>query len=68
VIVLDASAAVDLLRTQRAAAVARVLRSLRDVDAPELIDPEAIAVIRRGTPRRWLRVQATSWPSPDSPG
>lgn len=49
-IVLDASAAVDLLlATERSTGVARVLRSGGEVHAPELIDPEVIAVIRRWT-------------------
>jgi predicted nucleic acid-binding protein len=55
VIVIDASAAVDLLlNTQRAGAVARALRPFREVHAPELIDPEVLAVIRRWTHRGWL--------------
>lgn len=57
-IVLDASAAVDLLlTTERAAGVARVLGSSGEVHAPELIDPEVIAVIRRWTLRGWLAVE-----------
>jgi predicted nucleic acid-binding protein len=58
VIVIDASAAVDLLLgTDRAAAIARTLRPLREVHAPELIDPEVISVVRRWTLRGWLRAE-----------
>lgn len=57
-IVLDASAAVDLLLgTQRARDVARALGSVGEVHAPELIDPEVIAVVRRWTLRGWLAVE-----------
>jgi len=57
VIVLDASAAVDLLvGTDRAAAVAQALRLGGELHAPELIDPEVVAVIRRWTLRGWLAV------------
>jgi predicted nucleic acid-binding protein len=55
VIVLDASAAVDLLLgTERAAGVAQALGSVTEAHAPELIDPEVIAVVRRWTLRGWL--------------
>lgn len=58
-IVLDASAAVDLLLgTRRAAGVARALAGLDVAHAPELVDPEAIAVIRRWTLRGWLSGEA----------
>jgi predicted nucleic acid-binding protein len=58
VIVLDASAAVDLLLgTERGAGVGRVLGSLSEAHAPELIDPEVLAVIRRWTLRGWLAVE-----------
>lgn len=57
-IVLDASAAVDLLlATERGAGVAQVLSSAGEVHAPELIDPEVVAVIRRWTLRGWLAVE-----------
>jgi len=59
VVVLDASAAVDLLLgTERASGVAQVLSSVSEVHAPELIDPEVIAVVRRWTLRGWLTVEA----------
>lgn len=55
---LDASAAVDLLLgTERAAGVAQALGSLPEAHAPELIDPEVIAVVRRWTTRGWLTVE-----------
>jgi len=58
VIVLDASAAVDLLLgTERASGVAQVLDSFTEAHAPELIDPEVIAVVRRWTLRGWLAVE-----------
>lgn len=54
-VVLDASAAVDLLLgTERAAAIAQVLRSVTEAHAPELIDPEVLAVVRRWRLRGWL--------------
>lgn len=53
--VCDASAAVDLLLgTERARDVAQVLQAAGEVHAPELIDPEVIAVVRRWTLRGWL--------------
>lgn len=56
-IVLDASAAVDLLiGTDRGGAVAQALRPLRRVHVPELLDAEVVAVIRRWTLRGWLAV------------
>jgi predicted nucleic acid-binding protein len=59
VIVLDASAAVDLLlKTERATGIAHVLSSVAEAHAPELIDPEVIAVVRRWTLRGWLDSQA----------
>jgi len=58
VIVLDASAAVDLLLgTERAADVGQALGSATEAHAPELIDPEVIAVVRRWTLRGWLTVE-----------
>lgn len=58
-IVLDASAAVDLLLgTQRALRVAQALGLVTEAHAPELIDPEVIAVVRRWTLRGWLGVEA----------
>jgi predicted nucleic acid-binding protein len=58
VIVLDASAAVDLLLgTERAAGIAQALGSVAEAHAPELIDPEVVAVIRRWTLRGWLAVE-----------
>lgn len=57
-IVLDASAVVDLLvGTERAAGVAQVLGTVTEAHAPELIDPEVIAVVRRWTLRGWLTVE-----------
>lgn len=57
-IVIDASAAVDLLLgTDRAAAVARALVPEREVHAPELIDPEVVSVVRRWTLRGWLSAE-----------
>lgn len=57
-IVLDASAAVDLLlATERAARVAQVLSAVSEAHVPELLDPEVIAVIRRWTDRGWLTAQ-----------
>ncbi len=57
-IVLDASAAVDLLLgTERASGIAKVLDSVSEAHAPELIDPEVIAVVRRWTLRGWLAVE-----------
>jgi predicted nucleic acid-binding protein len=59
VIVIDASAAVDLLLgTERAAGIAQMLGSVTEAHAPELIDPEVIAVVRRWTLRGWLAVEA----------
>lgn len=56
-VVLDASAAVDLLLgTKGADAIAQVLHSTAAVHAPELIDPEVVAVVRRWTLRGWLTV------------
>ncbi|MHB1501817.1 MAG: type II toxin-antitoxin system VapC family toxin [Candidatus Dormibacteria bacterium] len=58
-IVLDASATVDLLLgTERAAAVARELSSAPEAHAPELLDPEVVAVIRRWTLRGWITAEA----------
>ncbi len=58
-IVLDASAAVDLLLgTERASGIARVLGTVTQAHAPELIDPEVLAVVRRWTLRGWLAVEA----------
>ncbi len=58
-IVIDASAAVDLLLgTERAAGIAQMLGSVTEAHAPELIDPEVIAVVRRWTLRGWLAVEA----------
>lgn len=54
-IVIDASAALDLLLgTDRAAAIGRVLRPVREVHAPELVDPEVMSVVRRWTLRGWI--------------
>lgn len=56
---MDASAVVDLLLgTERAAGIAQVLDSVTEAHAPELIDPEVIAVVRRWTLRGWLPVEA----------
>ncbi len=55
--VVDASAAVDLLLgTSRAVAVRRALSSVTEAHAPEMIDPEVVSVIRRWTLRGWLTV------------
>lgn len=55
---LDASAAVDLLLgTERAAGIAKVLGSVTEAHAPELIDPEVLAVVRRWTLRGWLAAE-----------
>lgn len=55
-IVLDASAGVDLLLgTTRAPAVRRALSGETEVHAPELIDPEILSALRR-----WLRRGALS--------
>lgn len=52
---LDASAAVDLLlATERAGAVAAALRPVTEVHAPELIDVEVVAVVRRWALRGWV--------------
>lgn len=57
-IVLDASAAVDLLLgTERASGIAQALGSVTEAHTPELIDPEVIAVVRRWTQRGWLDVE-----------
>ena len=57
-IVLDASAAIDLLLgTERAIGIAEALGSVTEVHAPELIDPEVIAVVRRWTLRGWLAAE-----------
>lgn len=57
-IVIDASAAVDLLLgTDRAAGVAQALHPVREVHAPELIDPEVMSVIRRWALRGWLSAE-----------
>jgi len=59
VIVLDASAAVDLLLgTARGAGVARALAAVTEAHAPELIEPEVLSVIRRWTVRGWLQHEA----------
>lgn len=57
-IVRDASVAVDLpFGTERAVGVGQVLGSVSEAHAPELIDPEVIAVVRRWTLRGWLAVE-----------
>ncbi len=57
-IVLDAAATVDLLlATKRAPGIAQVLSTVGEAHAPELIDPEVVAVIRRWTLRGWLSVE-----------
>lgn len=38
--------------------MAGALRSVNEVHAPELIDPEVVAVVRRWTLRGWLGVDA----------
>ncbi len=59
IVVLDASAAVDLLLwTERAPAIAEALATVSEAHAPELIDPEALAVIRRFTLRGWIDATA----------
>jgi len=60
-IVVDASAAVDLLLgTERAPGIARVLAGVAEAHAPELIDLEVISVIRRWTLRGWVSVEIGS--------
>ncbi|WP_026819119.1 type II toxin-antitoxin system VapC family toxin [Arthrobacter castelli] len=54
-IVIDASAAVDLLlSTDRAGAVGQALSTVGEIHAPELIEPEIMSVVRRWTLRGWL--------------
>lgn len=54
-IVIDASATVDLLLvTDRAEAVGQALRSVPEIHAPELIEPEVMSVVRRWTLRGLL--------------
>ena len=57
-IVIDASAAADLLLgTERAADVARALQHVHEVHAPEVIDPQVITVVRRWTLRGWVSAE-----------
>lgn len=57
-IVIDASAATDLLLgTDRAAAIVHALRSVQEIHAPELIEPEVLSVVRRWTLRGWLSAE-----------
>jgi len=59
VIVIDASAAADLLLgTERAGGVARALSSVSEAHAPELLDPEVVTVVQRWTRRGWLAPDA----------
>jgi predicted nucleic acid-binding protein len=58
-VVLDASAAVDLLLwTARAPIIAEALTGVTEAHAPELIDPEALTVIRRFTLRGSIDARA----------
>lgn len=57
-IVIDASAAVDLLiNTERAEGVGRALSSVREMHAPEIIEPEVMSVIRRWTLQGWVQAE-----------
>lgn len=56
---LDASAAVNLLLgTDRASGIAQVPGTVNEAHAPELIDPEVIAVVRLSALCGWLAVEA----------
>lgn len=57
-IVIDVSAAVDLLlSTDRACTVRQALSPVSEIHAPELIEPEVMSVVRRWTLRSWLPVE-----------
>jgi predicted nucleic acid-binding protein len=59
VIVVDASAVVDLLlNTDRARDVAVALDSAGEIHAPELIEPEVLSAVRRWLSRRWITHEA----------
>jgi predicted nucleic acid-binding protein len=55
VIVVDASAVVDLLlNTDRAKNVAAALDGAGEMHSPELIEPELLSVVRRWLSRGWI--------------
>jgi predicted nucleic acid-binding protein len=55
VVVLDASAAVDLLlSTARGPQVARALTGQVEAHVPEMFEPEVLAVVRRWLLRGWI--------------
>jgi predicted nucleic acid-binding protein len=55
VIVLDASAVVELLvGTRRAPGVAEALSGVGEAHAPELVEPETLAALRRWLRRGWI--------------
>jgi predicted nucleic acid-binding protein/plasmid stability protein len=59
VIVVDASAVVELLlNTPRAAGVRQVLSRVREAHAPELLEPEALGAVRRWLARGWIASEA----------
>ncbi|CAN5800753.1 hypothetical protein BH20ACT4_BH20ACT4_08270 [soil metagenome] len=54
-IVLDASAVVDLLLvTSKGPQVAKALTGRTEAHAPEMLDPEVLAVVRRWLLRGWI--------------
>lgn len=58
-IVVDASAVVELvLNTPRAAGVRQVLTVVREAHAPELVEPETLAAVRRWLARGWISSEA----------
>jgi predicted nucleic acid-binding protein len=58
-IVVDASAVVDLLlSTRNAARVAAALAAESEAHAPELVEPEVLAAVRRWLSRGWLAPDA----------
>jgi predicted nucleic acid-binding protein len=59
VIVVDASAVVELvLNTPRAKGVRQALAAVHEAHAPELVEPETIAVVRRWLSRGWISTEA----------
>ncbi len=60
-IVVDASALVDLLlSTPSAAGIAAVLATESEVHAPELIEPEALGALRRWLARGWIGAETAN--------
>lgn len=60
-IVVDASAVVDLLlRTERAAAVSAAIAGEEQLHAPEIAEPEVLAAFRRWLLRGWLAEAAAA--------